>query len=82
MGMYQYRITVNDVSGPITEYPGDKWANTAEQSDERGYSAKLERRLVTDLGLLDFFPDGLPKGYLKLKDQIVCAWETFAEIRA
>lgn len=80
--MYQYRITVNDTVGKIVDYlPNDDWKLVGGIYEERGLVATLERRFVTDTSILDYFGGELPKGYLKLKDTVICPWEVFAEMK-
>jgi len=74
----QYRITVNNSQGNITEnYPGDQWSLIAEHQEERGYHAIFERRLITDESILPLLTDS--KGYLNLKGKVICPWEIIAE---
>lgn len=77
---YNYRITVGDSTTYHTDYPGDLWSHNFEAIAERGYTAKFERQFVCGLGMLGFFPDELPKGWIRLPDRIICDWQTIAEI--
>lgn len=77
---YQYRITVNNSQGQITDnYPGDQWSNIAGVQEDRGIHAILERRLITDETILPMLTNS--KGYLKLKDKVICPWEIIAELQ-
>jgi hypothetical protein len=79
--MYQYRITVNNTVGAVVSTPMfAEWARAAEACEERGMPARLERRLVTDLDILDFFGGDMPAGWMRLGARIVTNWEVFAEI--
>lgn len=72
---YQYRITVNGSIGPVlTTYPGEHWSHVATCSEDRGLTATLERRLVTDTSILELLTDAT--GYLKLGNTVLCPWET------
>lgn len=76
----QYRITVDSCTGPIlSHYPGEQWARVAEACEERGMAARFERRLVTDMGILDLIPD--TTGYIKVGKLVACPWETIAEMK-
>jgi hypothetical protein len=78
--MYQYRITVNGTQAPITsEYPGAKWTITTDHCEDRGLPATLERRLITDLEILDMLID--TTGYMKLGNRVACPWEVLAEMK-
>lgn len=77
---YQYRITVNGDARMRPAYPGEQWSRVSDACDDRGYTAKLERRLITDLSMLNFYPDGLPAGWARIGERIICAWEVLAEI--
>lgn len=79
--MYQYRITVNgNVGAILNNYPSEEWTKIANIFEERGINATLERRLITDTGILEFFGGELPQGYMRLKDKVVCNWEVLAEM--
>jgi hypothetical protein len=80
MDKHQYRITLNNTQYPITDtYPGDQWSQIAEHQQERGYHAILERRLITDESILPLLTN--PKGYLKLKDMVICPFQIMAELQ-
>jgi hypothetical protein len=80
MDKYQYRITVNNNQSPITDiYPGNQWSKIAQHQQERGYHATLERRLITDESILPLLAN--PKGYLKLKDMVICPFQIMAELQ-
>ena len=75
---YQYRITVNGSVSPITDnLPETQWAKVCETSEQRGYYAKLERRLICDKSILQMLAD--PTGYIELDDCVVCPWDILAE---
>jgi hypothetical protein len=78
--MYQYRIEVDGTAHLHRDYPGEVWARAAEAAEERGLVATLHRRLVTDLGILDYFDGQLPEGWLQLGGKIATAWEVFAQV--
>jgi hypothetical protein len=78
--MYQYRITVDGTTGAITsEYPGALWTDATDHCEDRGLAATFERRLVTDLDILDMLVD--TTGYIKLGARVACPWEVLAEMR-
>lgn len=81
MSRQQYRITVNKTNSEVLDaYPGDRWRQATEYAEQRGGSAVFSRRLVTDLGFKEFFPDGvLPAGYFTIDKTVVCPWEVIAE---
>jgi len=80
MDKHQYRITLNNTQYSITdEYPGDQWSQIAENQQERGYHAILERRLITDETILPLLAN--PKGYLKLKDMVITPFQIIAELQ-
>lgn len=79
MDRHQYRITVNDAQGPIVDAIADgQWEQVAQVAEDRGYSAKLERRLVTDDSF--FTMNGGPvAGYMRLPNGVVIGqWEVMA----
>jgi hypothetical protein len=77
--MFQYRVTVNGNIGKVVDkYPSEQWARVAETCEERGYCAKLERRLITDTEILDLVVDNT--GYMKLGNRVACPWEVIAEM--
>ena len=77
--MYQYRVAVNESEGfVLNSYPDLCWKRVAELIEDRGGHAKLFRRLVTDLDILESLAD--TTGYIILRDKVICPWETFAEI--
>jgi hypothetical protein len=46
---YQYRITVNDSTGPILdENPAEQWSKAAQYIEDRGGICTLHRRFVSD----------------------------------
>lgn len=78
--MNQYRITVEgQSSGVLSTYPGAQWASVAENCEARGLNATFERRLITDLGILDLVSHG--QGYVRISDRVACPWEIIAEMR-
>ena len=79
MDQYQYRITVNDQQHITDNYPGEQWERIAQVQEERGFNAKLERRLITDVSILPMLENA--KGYLKLKGKVICPWEVLAELQ-
>lgn len=77
--MYQYRITVNESQGSITEnYPAEQWKRIFEVIESRGGKATLERRLITDVSILSLLTD--TKGYIKFKEKVICPFEILAEL--
>lgn len=75
-----YRITVDNCIGPVlNSYPADQWARVAEACEERGMYARLERRLVTDAGILELVED--TTGYIHIGARVLCPWEIIAEMR-
>ena len=77
--MYQYQVSVNGALGFVTDYyPELSWARIAQLLEVRGGHAKLYRRLVTDLDILESLVD--LTGYIVLRDKVICPWEVFAEI--
>lgn len=77
MCMYQYRITVNQQQGKITDmYPGEQWSYVAQAIEDRGGYAIFERRLITDKDILPLLSDS--RGFITLKDKVVCPWEDLA----
>lgn len=73
----QYRITVNgQSSGVLDAYPGDRWNAAAPLYEERGMRATFERRLITDLDILDLVED--TTGYIRIGDRVACPWEVIA----
>jgi hypothetical protein len=80
MDRYQYRITLNNTQSPITDnYPGDQWSQIAENQQERGYHAILERRLITDESILPLLTNST--GYIKLKDKVISPFTIIAELQ-
>lgn len=81
---YYYRITVNDaLSAPVKEYPSAaRWSEIAEHCEERGWTAKIERRLIVERGAADFLA-GLTdaSGYVRIADRVFCPWEILAEMK-
>jgi len=79
--MNNYRVTVEGQQGPVLNaYPGEQWARVADACEERGLTARLERRLVTDTGILELIED--TTGYIQLGARVLCPWETIAEMGA
>jgi hypothetical protein len=78
---YDYRMTVNGTQTIVPDTAS--WNDKAWYMEERAMQATLERRLVTDERMLDFWPDGLPKGWMHFpaKNIVVCAWEVIAQIK-
>lgn len=77
--MYQYQFFVNGARSKILDrYPKDEWENIAKLSDLRPTSAVLERRLVTDPGIIE----GLTykDEFFVIKDRAIQKWETIAKI--
>jgi hypothetical protein len=69
---------VNDSVSPITNnLPETQWARVCETSEQRGYYAKLERRLICDKSILGMLVN--PAGYIELDDCVVCPWEILAK---
>ncbi len=78
MDTYQYRMTVDGVVGKVqATYPGDHWALVSQSCEDRGLVATLERRLVTDVSILDFGDIG---PHMRLGDKVVCGWDVVAEL--
>jgi hypothetical protein len=79
---HEYRIVMGDtVHNYGQSYPGSKWAQTAEAAQERGYMARLERRFVADISYRDdWYPDGLPDGWMIVGGAVAGPWEIRAEI--
>lgn len=76
---YQYRISHRETVGPIVDsLPGARWAFVANATEERGGTAVLERRLVTDDSILPLLIDAT--GWLVLGGTAVSPWEVFAKI--
>lgn len=76
----QYRITVEgQSSGVLSTYPGAQWATAAENCEARGLNATFERRLITDLDILDLVPNA--QGYIRIGNRVACPWEVIAEMR-
>lgn len=84
--MYQYRIEVNGVAGPVLDSaPLERWTRVAEICDARGGHAILYRRLVLPLTSedSDLFPEAMRLGGKGDSDGwLVLPWEVFAEIEA
>ena len=78
--MYQYRIEVNGTARLHRDYPGEVWSRAAEAAEERGLVATLERRLVTDESILEYFDGTLPEGWIQLGGKVATAWEVFAQV--
>lgn len=73
----QYRITVGgQSSGVLDVYPGERWNAAAPTYEERGLCAVFERRLITDLDILELVED--TRGYVRIGDRVVCPWEIIA----
>jgi hypothetical protein len=79
--MHQYRITVDGTTRQHDAYPGEAWARAADAAEERGFSATLYRRLVTDANILDFFGGALPQGWMCIGGKVATDWEVFAQVR-
>jgi len=77
---YEYRITVNETQTIIPD--ASVWNEKAWYMEERGYNAQLQRRLVTDERMLEYWVDGLPKGWMHLKNKniVISPWEVIAQI--
>lgn len=77
----QYRVRIDGMIGPVLDtYPSDRWSKVVDFCEQRGTNAALERRLVTDPGICEFFEDGkLPCGWMRFGDLVICDWEVCAE---
>ena len=74
---YQYRIIVNDCEGEVGNASVmDRWESIAASIEERGYTAELQRRLVTNISILPMLSN--PDGYKSIGKMVICPWETWA----
>lgn len=75
---YQYRVTVNGSQGETVLHIPENWSQICDVSEARGWYSKLERRLVTDPGILPLLVD--PTGYVQVDENtVICPWEILAE---
>lgn len=82
----QYKMTVNNSqSKPGGAEVLDRWNEYKDTINERGWEAKLERRLVTDNSMLEFMGDDRDSwkadGWMifENKNMVISPWETIAE---
>lgn len=74
--MTQYRITVGDSVGQVTDkYPGEQWEKIADIAEERGYKATFERRTVIAADEFVTKEDG----WLILGNKAITQWQVLAQ---
>jgi len=76
---FQYRISYNGAESQVTnDYPGERWSNAAQVVEDRGGTATLYRRLVTDADFMELLSD--PTGWMVLKDKAIEPWQILAQM--
>ena len=82
MSYYQYRITISDAQGRIESYAecASHWERIVDPVQERGYQAKMERRLITDTDILPLLTG--KTGWIVDTDEnlVVSPWEVLAAV--
>lgn len=78
MGREQFRVTVHGTTGPIVDHIPDNWSEIARYIENRGGTAALERRLITDKSILPMLAD--TTGYIVIGDIVICPWEVLAKL--
>ena len=75
---YEYRIVFSGTHGATSQHiDSERWSKCCDVAEERGLSARLERRFVTDREILPSLCDAT--GWLILKDVVISPWEILAE---
>lgn len=76
----QYRIFYNECMSSIENtYPGERWSKIAEACEDRGDTAQLLQRTVTDLDIREMLGD--TTGWMFFKDKAVSPWVIMAEMK-